>query len=432
MTEHVDLNDTAYAHVWLTDPIAVLYEIAKHYPGTDIWMRFAESSFLIVQSPETAKAVLRHKSEEFDKYFGVHRSFFGHSRLTANGEEWRVLRDHSQPYLSEIKPTAAATKAAGYYKTAADQIVAEADTTRKVMIDDAIDLAAASTVSASVLGIDFAQLGPKTIRDIRNVFACTSVLNWRSLDEAAPGDAELIQRARQSYAELRHDLAELSKADIGDSSLFSRLAHSECDVLDFASEVSTLLVAGYETTASAIGWSLLMLARAPAFQDKLRTALGGLTLSEDMNIGVLLGNKELLAVSREALRMFPPVPILGRIANQNTSVGDNSVPSGQRVLVSTIGLHQNKDVFARPATFRFDRFPNGQIPESFRESYKPFGDGQRICPGARFALAEIAVALAVMVERVQFEPSGEQVPPFHWGASMRRKMGQTLLVKALH
>ncbi|MEM9523899.1 MAG: cytochrome P450 [Pseudomonadota bacterium] len=432
MTEHVDLNGTAYAHVWLTDPIAVLYEIAKRHSGVDVWMTFADASFLIVQSQETAKTVLRHRSEEFDKYFGVHRSFFGHSRLTANGEDWRLLRDHSQPYLSKIKPAEAAVKAVGYYKTAADRIIAEADATRKVVIDDAIDLAAASTVSVLVLGIDFAQLGPKTIRDIRNVFACTSVLNWRPLDEAAPEDAGLIRKARRSYAGLRHDLLALSETDADGSSLFSRLARSECDVLDFADEVSTLLVAGYETTASAIGWSLSMLARVPALQDRLRTALGGLTLSEDVNIDVLLDNEEILAVSREALRMFPPVPILGRIANRNTVVGGDSVPSGQRVLVSTIGLHQNKDVFAKPAAFRFDRFPNGRIPESFRESYKPFGDGQRICPGARFALAEIAVALAVIVERVRLEPSGEPVPPFYWGASMRRKMGQTLVVQALH
>jgi cytochrome P450 len=176
-------------------------------------------------------------------------------------------------------------------------------------------------------------------------------------------------------------------------------------------EVMTLLFAGHETTANALGWTWLLLARNPgiatSMRDQIDQVLGGRTpTAEDLpNLPIVL------QVFKETLRLYPPVYGVGRIATRPVAVGGYELPAGTTVGINTWGLHHREDLFPESSRFdpsRFERDRERALPPS---SYLPFGDGPRVCIGNQFALVEGHVLLATLAQRVELEVAREEVVP---------------------
>jgi cytochrome P450 len=131
----------------------------------------------------------------------------------------------------------------------------------------------------------------------------------------------------------------------------------------------------------------------------------------------------------EALRLFPPVPILSRIAQDRDIINGQLINAGQRILISVIGLHYDPRFFHQPTSLILDRFPEGQPTRDQLRHYMPFGGGPRVCGGSRFAMIELPLALALLLRNLHFALSKDTSLQFEWGASLRRKGGQKLLIQ---
>jgi cytochrome P450 len=190
----------------------------------------------------------------------------------------------------------------------------------------------------------------------------------------------------------------------------NREAVSEREIRD---EIATMITAGHETTAAALGWALYLLDLHPGIEQRLadearRVLEDRLPTAEDVE-----RLKFTRMVAEEALRLYPPAHTLTRIALGPDRLGDVSVPKGAVVLISPWLLHRNPTLWRDPDRFYPDRFdPETSGPRHDRYGYLPFGAGPRVCVGASFAMQEIIVVLATILRhwRVRMVP-GHPVEP---------------------
>ncbi|MCF3933894.1 cytochrome P450 [Acuticoccus sp. M5D2P5] len=159
-------------------------------------------------------------------------------------------------------------------------------------------------------------------------------------------------------------------------------------------EAMILFMAGHETTANTLAWVFYLLSQAEWARDKLdeehRQVLGGRAPTYE-DLGKLVYTR---AVIEETLRLYPPVPLLGREAVCPGKLGDREVSEGSIVLVAPWLLHRNPNLWDRPDDFIPERFLGEKRPGKYQ--YVPFSIGPRVCPGMQFALNEAITCLAVL------------------------------------
>jgi cytochrome P450 len=158
----------------------------------------------------------------------------------------------------------------------------------------------------------------------------------------------------------------------------------------------TLLLAGHETTASTLSWSLHLLDRHPEVwrrvHDEAVEVFGGRAPEYD-DLRRLTYTS---AVVSEAMRLFPPVWLLPRIAIEDDVVGGYRVPAGADVVVSPYTLHRHPAFWPEPDRFDPERFLGDAGTDRPRFAYIPFGAGPRFCVGNHLGLLEAVFVLALL------------------------------------
>jgi cytochrome P450 family 135 len=144
-------------------------------------------------------------------------------------------------------------------------------------------------------------------------------------------------------------------------------------------QLATLVLAGHETTATALSWAMDLLHRNPAALARLRADDAPFYLD---------------AAIRETLRIRPVVPVVGRTVTEPVRIGEHAIPAGTDLAVAMIVTHHREDVYPEPSRFRPERFlTEGEVPSY---AWLPFGGGVRRCIGASFAQFEMATILRVL------------------------------------
>jgi unspecific monooxygenase len=164
-------------------------------------------------------------------------------------------------------------------------------------------------------------------------------------------------------------------------------------------QVATMILAGHETTATALFWSLYVLALDPATQDQLAAEVQGLTVKGALDIERL---KFTRAVVDETMRLYPPAFLIARAAAAPDTIAGLPVKSKDVILIAPWLLHRHEKLWRDPNAFIPSRFmPPSPPPDRF--AYLPFGVGARVCIGAHFALVEATLALARMIGAFRVE-----------------------------
>jgi cytochrome P450 len=194
----------------------------------------------------------------------------------------------------------------------------------------------------------------------------------------------------------------------GDTSMISLLfaARDEetgeaLDAQALRNEAAVIFMAGHETTANALAWTWYLLSQMPQVEEELHgeldTVLGARLPTLD-DVPHLVYTR---AVFEEAVRLYPPVPLLGREAVRDETIRNRAVPRGSLVIVVPWLLHRHRKFWDRPDQFVPERF----LPECAalrpRHLYIPFSTGPRICAGAAFGLTEAILCLATLAQRVR-------------------------------
>jgi cytochrome P450 len=178
---------------------------------------------------------------------------------------------------------------------------------------------------------------------------------------------------------------------------------------EMVDQVAIFFLAGHETSASALGWALYLLARYPAWQDRLaEEADAALTDSPDFAV---MGKLRLARdVFREALRLYPPVPMMVRETTCPERFRDRDLPKGSQIVISPWHLHRHARLWDNPDGFDPARWATENGKTCLREAFIPFSTGPRVCTGAGFAMVEGPLLLAMLVRKWRFATVPDRVP----------------------
>lgn len=169
------------------------------------------------------------------------------------------------------------------------------------------------------------------------------------------------------------------------------------DVVALRNEAATIFMAGHETTAATLTWAWYLLSRAGWVEKSLHEEIARVCGNRVPTLDDIPQLEWCRAVIEETLRLYPPVPILARQANEADRIGDIDVKPASLILIVPWLLHRTEAFFKDAHLFKPERFLNGQRPIPY--SYIPFASGPRVCPGLQFGLTEAILCLAILAQR---------------------------------
>jgi cytochrome P450 len=206
--------------------------------------------------------------------------------------------------------------------------------------------------------------------------------------------------------------------------LLGMLIDAGLDDGEIRDELVTMVVAGHETVAAALAWTVMLLAEDPAAQERMRSEVASLGGDVPM-VRSSTAVPWTRAVIDESLRLFPPAWVMSRRSTQPDLLGGNEVPVGTLAIISPWLVHRRPQSWSDPLCFRPQRFLDGEGTVA-RSDYIPFGLGPRLCIGRDFALGEMAVVLGELVRRLRFStppgwtrPRPEALAAAHPAGGMR-------------
>jgi cytochrome P450 len=200
----------------------------------------------------------------------------------------------------------------------------------------------------------------------------------------------------------------------------------------------TFITAGHETTSVALTWTLWLLAKDQASQQRLFEEVSAVASGAENAHAIGPAEIDKLAFCRqvlqEAMRLFPPAPAISRFAKAAVTLGGKSSAEGfaigarSRVHIPIYALHRNTRLWQNPNAFDPDRFAPELAKTYSRYAFMPFGGGPRICIGASFAMIEATAILATLIRDLRFHPLAGHKPQPIARVTLRPKGGMPLLV----
>jgi cytochrome P450 len=176
-------------------------------------------------------------------------------------------------------------------------------------------------------------------------------------------------------------------------------------------EIVTMLVGGHETTALALAWAWKALAEHPEIERTLHQELDTVLPQQPPAIADLPALRWTKAIFQEAMRLYPPVWYMARVATEHDTIHGHDIPRGACVLVSAYFTHRHEDFWPNPESFDPARFVSRPTPQH-RYAYFPFGGGRHQCLGMHLALIEGTAILAQLAQQFRIQPlAGQPIRP---------------------
>lgn len=411
------------------DPLGFFARCARDY-GDVVALRFFHVPYYLVSHPSLIEEVLVTHHRDFIKSMDYRmwlRAVLGDGLLTSEGDVWRRQRRLSQPAFHQDRMAAYARVIAALAErmlgrwTGGEtrdihaeimrltlQIVTKvlfgADVDREARdVDHALDVVMRHAAEWSALPIPLFVPTPGNLRWKRAI---------RRLDEIVYG---IIRGRRESGVDTGDLLSLLLGARDEDG---NRMTNRQ-----IRDEVMTVVLAGHETTALALSWTLYLLAQHPAVEAKLWAEIDAVVGDRPPAMADLPGLQYTEQVLKEAMRLYPPVWGIGREARQDGSIAGFRLRRKTQVFISQYVVHRDPRWYDTPARFWPERWATGLEQRLPRFAYFPFGGGPRHCIGHAFAMTEAMLLLAAVARRFRARPVPDRPPVAYPTITLRPKDG---------
>ncbi|MBE1296919.1 MAG: cytochrome P450 [Rhodobacteraceae bacterium] len=384
-------------------------------------------SFLLNQ-PDLLQTVLKERPDDFPKSNRISeglRPLLGNSVFLTNGETWKRQRRIIDPAfeggrLKETFPAmrAAAEAAVERLKGQAGEIEIEAVTSHvaaDVIFRTLFSIPIEHEVAAEVFARfrDYQRSQP-----ILNLAAFVPVPRWvpRFFRK---GTRENAARIRALITRLTDERAAQIAAGTAPLDLATKIMTTRdpetgesFTTEEMVDQVAIFFLAGHETSASALAWTLYLMAIFPEWQEKIAAEAAALGDTSFAAVSRLRISRD---VFREALRLYPPVPMMVREATCPEHFRDRNVPKGSQLGLSPWHLHRHERLWDNPDGFDPARWETENGKTCQREAYMPFSAGARVCTGAGFAMVEGPLILSMLLRHYRGTPveGKEPVPVAH-------------------
>jgi cytochrome P450 len=206
---------------------------------------------------------------------------------------------------------------------------------------------------------------------------------------------EIINDCRERLGDSKASIVRLlSQAQDGESG-------THLDRTALRDEATVIFMAGHETTANSLAWTWYLLSQAPEVEHRLHAELESVLDGRPPSLQDLPNLVYTRAVFEEALRLYPPVPVLARQALREERIHGRPIPVGSLVMVVPWLLHRHRRYWEQPDHFIPERFLPENAESLVRRAYLPFSIGPRICAGAAFGMTEAILCIATLAQRVR-------------------------------
>jgi cytochrome P450 len=386
--------------------------------------------------PDAVQLVLAPTSGQFDKHIDANpvyrevRDFVGDGLLTSEGETWRRQKRMVQPLFTH-------KRVASYVPMMAEEAMAvTARWTDAVRAGTTVELH--DEMTRFVLAVVGRALFGQDVESALSILApAFPFLSKRVVDRGLsplPIPAHWPTPANRRAERLHHDIYEVvdriidrRKADLSGSSavdgtsgaedLMSLLLRAQdpeggqgLDDEEVRDQVLVFLLAGHETTAISLTFTLYLLGHHPEVQDAVQQEVDEVLGDRTPTLEDIPRLAQTTMAIKEAMRLYPAAYAFGRVALKTTTVNDYEIPAGTVAVVSPWVTHRHPAFWDDPTRFDPQRFTPEREKARHRYAYFPFGGGPRACIGAHFSMLESTILTATLLRSFRLTTSPDPVP----------------------
>ena len=383
-------------------------DLARTY-GPLASFRIGRWRLFLASDPDLIQQVLVTDAKSYIKHFGA-RTFkpvLGNGLVTSEGDFWRRQRRLLQPAFLKAQVQSYAPVMANL----TEAMLAKWHSGKPVNLEFEFSSLTSAIALKTLFGLDDQGDRERIDESLRQVFDLLTArldmpFQW-PLWLPTPTNIRL-NRALTNVRRVVDGFIAAGRARPRGSDLLSTMIAAQHDDgtgmsdQQLRDEAMTLYLAGHETTALTLTWSWYLLSQHPAAEQKLVEEWQRVLNGRAPNPSDLAALPYTAAVISEAMRLYPPVYVIGREAVTDLELGGYRVKRGYTVLMSQWVNHRDPKYFADPERFSPERWLDGLATRLPKFAYYPFGGGQRICIGSHFALMEAAIILSTVGQKYKF------------------------------
>jgi len=409
------LGRIAFISRYIRNPLSVVPREA--YEDDFVPVQSRRGSIAWITAPSLIRAVLVDEREKFRKLAQIRllSPLLGKGILTSEGADWRWQRRATSPMfrppdLMTFVPTFARVAEAmleRWCASSAGSVQA---------IDRDMTAVTFDVISATLLPSADRTVGPALERATgrfqrsgswAQLYAVANVPRW----VPHPGRGSMLGAVQTLRSSVRALLAERRAA--GESAAPDDLLHRLMDARDpetgqamndeqLIDNLLTFYLAGHETTARALTWTLFLLASSPQWASALEEEIERVTGGAAVEAAHIEQLRLVQQVVKESMRIYPPVPMMSRQAIDDAVIDGQRIRAGTSVVIPIYAIHRHRKRWQEPDAFDPTRFSPEREAHIPRYQYMPFGAGPRICIGNAFAMIEATAILATLLRRARF------------------------------
>lgn len=374
------------------------------------------SNVYVISAPECCERVLRLNWQNYSRKGQVVKRIallLGNGLIASNGEFWKTQRRMIQPAFSKNSIAAFTSIITSVNAELLQKWKLAAERKITVNVTRDVSLMVLKLTLIAIFGDDYPAVAPDF-----NILAEETMRNLEFAAAFRPLGKiilELVEQRRRrnntTTADILGKLMEAKDRERGVPMPDSQLVK----------EIMTLVVAGHETTAGLINWMWYLLSRNTEVQAKLSTEFDQLSWGAVLTLNALAKYSYTRQVIDEALRLYPPLWLMTRVAINDDRLGEFFVPARTEIYISPYLLQRNPHFWEAPDHFDPDRMNPHNGLDRHGLALCPFGAGPRNCIGESFARAEIQIHLMIFARELRLRYD-EQKPP-------EMKTGMNLLSK---
>jgi len=398
---------------------------AYAYTSPVRFIGYSRRQILIVNDPALVRRVMVEEADRFPKsdlMVGALAPLVGDSLCVSHGARWRRQRQMIDPAFSQLR----VERAFGAMDAAVTDYEARLEAAARSGEPVSLDLAMSHLTADIICRTVFSHtLESETAREVFEDFLhferTVAHVEIRRLifDKAwseTPQSPDVLAACRR----IRGHIGDLLDTHLAEGATYDDIAAMVAAAEDPADgsrftreelidQLGVFFLAGHETTASGLTWTLYALAERPDLAARARAEVEAVCGEALPTLADIKAMPFLRNLFKEALRLYPPITFIPRVAAEPCEIGGHRLRRGAMVMIAPWAIHRHHALWDRPDEFDPDRWDG---PAPAQGTYLPFGYGPRICIGAGFAGMESALILARLVRRFAFETvPGQTVRP---------------------
>ncbi|EAJ1992161.1 cytochrome P450 [Campylobacter jejuni] len=399
-----------------------LYE--RSYKMQTGYVKMPNFDLYVINDTKEVKRMMVDEVREFPKSAFLHEllsPLLGESIFTTNGEVWKKQREL-------LRPSFEMTRINKVFNLMSEAVTDMMDRFSKypnhavIEVDEAMTFITADVIFRTIMSSKLDEEKGKKILNafvtfqeqsvhtaMRRMFRFPKWLSYVLGDRKRAKAGDVIRQVLSDIIKPRYDMADNAEFEdilgslllVVDADTNKRFSFEE--ILD---QVAMLFLAGHETTASSLTWTLYLLSLYPKEQEKAYEEITQVLQGGAIEISHLRQFKYLTNIFKESLRLYPPVGFFAREAKKDTQVRDKLIKKGSGVVIAPWLIHRHEEFWTNPHGFNPSRFEG----EYKKDAYLPFGVGERICIGQGFAMQEAILILANILKTYKLELEEGFVP----------------------